>query len=59
MRIVAHRTLVIFYKKHADAKIALEEWHSKAKEAGWDCFVDIKKDFNSVDSIGNQHFVLI
>lgn len=57
MRIVARKTLVMFYKKHADAEIALEEWYKKADNAQWECFADIKKDFNSVDAVGNQHFV--
>ncbi len=57
MRVIAHRTLVMFYTDHADAKTALEEWYTKTKEADWETFADIKKTFNSVDSIGKQHFV--
>lgn len=57
MRIIAHRTLVIFYRKHNDARTALEEWYTKCSGADWDCFADMKRDFNSVDSVGNQHYV--
>ncbi len=57
MRIIAHRTLVLFYTDHADATIALEEWFTKTQKADWNTFADIKKTFNSVDSIGNQHYV--
>ncbi len=57
MRIIAHRTLVLFYTKHADAEIALEEWFHKTEKAEWNSFADIKKTFNSVDAVGNQHFV--
>lgn len=57
MRIVAHRTLVLFYSKHASAKTALEEWYSKVSKSSWDSFADIKKDFNSVDNVGNQRYV--
>ena len=57
MRIIARKTLVMFYREHADAETALEEWYKKTGNAQWDCFADIKKDFNSVDSVGNQHFV--
>ena len=57
MRIIARKTLVMFYREHADAETALEEWYKKTGNAKWDCFADIKKDFNSVDSVGNQHFV--
>ncbi len=57
MRIIAHRTLVLFYKDHADAKTALEEWYTKTQNADWETFADIKNTFNSVDSIGSQHYV--
>ena len=35
----------------------LQEWVSKVKRSQWKCFADIKKTFNSVDSVGNQHYV--
>ena len=57
MRIIAHRTLVMFYTKHADAKTAIEEWFHKTKKANWESFADIKKTFNSVDSVGGQRYV--
>ena len=28
-----------------------------SKEAKWECFADIKKTFNSVDSVGNKRYV--
>jgi mRNA interferase HigB len=57
MRIVARKTIVNFYQKHSDSKIALEEWYSKTHRAEWTCSADIKQTFNSVDSIGNDRFV--
>ena len=57
MRIIARRTLVDYYEKHPQAKEALEDWFHKTKKAEWTCFADIKKTFNSVDSVGNQHYV--
>ena len=57
MRVIAHRTLVEFYKNHADAKTATENWYSKVTSANWKSFADVKNDFNSVDSVGNQHYV--
>lgn len=57
MRVIAHRTLVEFYNKHADAKIAIEDWYSKITSSNWSCFADVKNSFNSVDSVGNQHYV--
>ena len=46
-----------YYTEHADAKTALEEWYTKTKNASWTCFSDIKETFNSVDAVGNQHYV--
>lgn len=57
MRIIAHRTLVLFYTMHADAETALEEWFQKTADAEWNTFADIKKTFGAVDAVGNQHFV--
>ena len=57
MRIISHRTLVLFYTKHSTAKTALEEWYSKVSKAKWEGFADIKKDFNSVDCVGDQRYV--
>ena len=53
MRIIAKKTIIDFYTKHAEAKIPLEDWYNKAMIAEWSCYADIKRDFNSVDAVGN------
>ena len=35
----------------------MEDWYRKTIVAEWSCFADIKKDFNSVDAVGNGRFV--
>jgi len=57
MRVIAHRSLVKFYSDRPDAKTAIENWYTKTMAAIWHNFADVKKDFNSVDSTGNQHYV--
>lgn len=57
MRIIAHRTLVKFYNANPAAKTALENWYARCRKARWGNFADVKKDFNSVDSVGNQRYV--
>ena len=57
MRIIARSTLVTYYTKNPQSKVVLEDWYNKTKEAKWECFADIKKTFNSVDSVGNKRFV--
>jgi mRNA interferase HigB len=57
MRIITKKRIDEYSKLHADAKTALEDWHSKTKVAEWNNFADVKKSFNSVDSVGNGRFV--
>lgn len=57
MRIIARSKIIEYYTEHASAEVALEEWFQKTKKAEWTCFADMKKTFNSVDSVGNQHYV--
>ena len=57
MRIVTFTTLKKYVLNHPDADIALREWYKKTKQSDWTCFADIKQSFNSVDSVGNNHFV--
>lgn len=57
MRIISKSTLVDYYNKDPKSKTALEEWYNKTKKSEWTCFADIKKTFNSVDNVGNQHYV--
>ena len=57
MRVIAKSTLVEYYTKNPLAKTALEDWYEKTKNAEWTCFADIKRTFNSVDSVGNKRYV--
>ena len=57
MRIIARSKIIEYYTEHPDAETALEDWFHKVKQAEWTGFADMKKMFNSVDSVGNQHYV--
>ena len=57
MRIIARSKIIDYYTDNPDAEVALEEWKKKKKRAEWTCFADMKKTFNSVDNVGNQHYV--
>lgn len=57
MRIISRTKIIEYYTEHADSRVALEEWFTKTKKAQWTCFDDIKRTFNSVDAVGNQHYV--
>lgn len=57
MRIIARKKIIDYYTDNPNSQVALEEWYSKTKKAEWKCFADMKKTFNSVDNVGNQHYV--
>lgn len=59
MRIVSHRKLKEFYQTpgREDSEVALERWYQIVEEAQWTSFADIREDFGSADSVGNQHYV--
>lgn len=57
MRVIAKKTLIVYYTHHPQAKEALEEWYTKTEEAEWHSLADMRRTFNSVDYVGNQHYV--
>lgn len=57
MRILAHNTLIAFYRRYVDSETAIEDWYHKTLKSTWKNFSDLKKTFNSADSIGNQRYV--
>ena len=57
MHIISFRKLRDFFEENPNSKVPLQDWHIRAGKADWDNFSDIKKTFNSVDSVGNSRFV--
>lgn len=57
MRIITYKAIDQYSKLHSDVKIALDEWYIKTELSEWNCFVDIKETFNSVDNVGNKRYV--
>lgn len=57
MRIFTEKALNQYIASNPNSKVALQEWVTIVKRSKWECFADIKKTFNSVDSVGNQHYV--
>ena len=57
MRIFVYKTLVDYYTKYPESKIALEEWFCKTKKSEWKNFSEMKSTFNSVDPVGNRRYV--
>ncbi len=57
MRIFTEQSLKEYSEKHPDVRTALQEWVTVVKRSEWRCFADVKATFNSVDNVGNQHYV--
>lgn len=57
MRVVTPRRLSDFSIKNPKAKIPLLYWYEIVRVAKWTKLADIKKDFNSVDYVGNNRYV--
>jgi mRNA interferase HigB len=57
MRIFTEQAIKEYADKHPDARVALQDWLQKVKRSDWKCFADVKQTFNSVDNVGNQHYV--
>lgn len=57
MRIIAVSNLKAYWEKHPDSRMPLIDWYLKVERADWKSFADMKRDFNSVDYVGNQRYV--
>lgn len=59
MRVVSHRKLKEYFETpgNESSKVPLERWFEITEQAEWRNFADIRADFGSVDSVGNQHYV--
>ena len=57
MRVVKKKTVVEYFAKHPDAKVALEDWYEKAANAQWKNFAELRKTFGSADNVGGKRIV--
>ena len=57
MRIFTEQALKEYAEKNPSSRVARQEWVAKVKRSEWKCFADVKSTFNSVDNVGNQHYV--
>lgn len=57
MVVISKTVIVNFGKNHADVTKPLNDWWKVTKNADWTSLKDIKKNFNSVDYVGNDRYV--
>ncbi len=57
MIVISKSVLRAFNDAHKDSSGALEKWYDETKAANWKNFADVKKTFNTADSVGNDRYV--
>jgi mRNA interferase HigB len=57
MVIISKGIIYEFAGKHPASLNVLNEWWIKTKSADWQTWQDVKKTFNSCDSVGNDRYV--
>lgn len=57
MVIISKAILQEFAQQYPDSRNALEKWYEDTKTANWKNFSEVKKTFNTADSVGNDRYV--
>lgn len=57
MVIISKTIIYQFIVKHPPVREPLLYWYYRTKLAEWNHFAAVKKDFNSVDAVGNDRYV--
>ncbi len=57
MVVISKTIIQAFIQNHPDAENAMEKWYSDTKAANWKNFSEVKRTFNTVDSVGNDRYV--
>lgn len=57
MRVVTFKRIKEFVEKHNDSEIALGVWYQTVSSKNWSNINELRRDFNTVDYVGNHRFV--
>lgn len=57
MRIIALKTLWLFWEQHPDVRQALQAWYRDAKRATWSTPADIRTVYRNASFVGNNRVV--
>ena len=57
MVVITKGIIHAFIARYKIATVPLNDWYEKTKTAQWSNFSEVRKTFNSVDSIGNDRYV--
>ena len=57
MRVIALKTLRLFWERHPDARQALQAWYRDAKHARWATPADLRTVYRNASFVGNNRAV--
>ena len=57
LRIIARKTLKLFWEKYADAEQPLKAWYEIIRSSIWDKSGDVREVFRSADIVPNNRIV--
>ncbi len=57
MRIIARKTLKVFWEKHTDCEQQLKVWFKETQKAGWKNLNELKREFPSASILENNRVV--
>ena len=57
VRVIARRTLRVFWGKHPDAKGSLQAWFSEVKKAKWKNTAEVKAKYPSASFVANARII--
>ena len=57
MRIIAFKTLRLFWEQHPDAQQALQAWYRDAKQATWRTPTELKNVYRNASIVGENRVV--
>jgi mRNA interferase HigB len=57
MRVIALRTLRLYWEQHPDVRESLQAWYHDAKAATWSTPADIKSVYQNASILGNNRVV--
>lgn len=57
MRVLAEKTLRLFWEQHADAKGPLQVWYDHASHANWQTPADVQRDYGDDAILPNNRAV--
>jgi mRNA interferase HigB len=57
MVVISKSTLREYAQNNPRAASTIEKWYEETKAADWQHFADLKRTFNTADSVGNNRYV--